>query len=395
MRIHLALAVLGMGVLAGWASGASAQNVQQSSQAAWYASESFRLQHGRCGTDIMRIPPNPALKDIMASDCSSTFTNPDPVYDPSEIFRIPVVVHIIQHRDGRGAISDQLVQSQIDILNEDFRALAGTPGAPGLDTGIEFFLATEDPDGFSTTGITRSTRTQWFNDSGNYKSSLAWDPNLYLNIYTNTAGGFLGYVESLPSDDNGFHVGKAQDGVVVHWEAFGRNSPGGPPYDQGRTLTHEVGHYLGLFHPFEDLGQDTDQCISADSPDCYSNGDLICDTGVSNEPQFGCPNTDPMQCGDVDAIENYMNYTDDACMFLFSQEQIRRMRCTLETWRSCLPIDGRPEGEVCSNNGVDKIPLVCGVIPSGKGSGIASELITMLFLFMILLGLAQKQQKDH
>jgi len=124
----------------------------------------------RCGTPTQFAAAHPGD----APDCSLNNTNPGP-WPPTSVVRIPVVVHVIQHTNGSGNLSDPLVQSQITVLNEDFRAMAGTPGSGGFDTKIEFFLATTDPLGNPTNGITRHTNTTWFNDSGSYWISIGWD----------------------------------------------------------------------------------------------------------------------------------------------------------------------------------------------------------------------------
>jgi len=275
-------------------------------------SDYFRDHDRRCGVVNAMGGVQPASAPLFAStaDCSSSFTNPSAAYAPSVAhYRIPVVVHVLMSSSGQGAISDPLIQSQIDILNEDFGALAGTNGAPGVNVEIEFYLA----------GVTRTTNTTWYNDSGTYYSSLAWDTRNYLNIYTNTASGNLGYAY-VPN--GGGVVGNTFDRVVILWSSFGRNEPIGAPYNQGRTTTHEVGHYLGLYHTFDG------GCSSLSN--CNANGDLICDTLPESQPNFGCSQ---FTCGDPDPVTNYMDYSEDLCMNNFTPEQARRMRCTLEAWR--------------------------------------------------------------
>jgi len=278
----------------------------------------------RCATFSSKVLA--PLKSLPQADCTFTFTDPAAEYAPTvALYRIPVVVHIIEDSLGDGAISDALVQTQIDVLNEDFLALTGTPGEPGVDIQIEFYLATEDPGGSPTTGITRSTNDSWFLDSGSYWDTLAWDTDEYMNVYTNEAGGNLGYVPDLPQ---GGIAGSNFDRVVVYWAAFGRDAPTGPPYDQGRTLTHEVGHYLGLEHVF--FGG----CGSDSAPGCYTSGDLICDTNAQSLDTFGCPGgQDTCGTGGPDNVTNYMDYSDDTCMNEFTAEQARRMRCSLLNWR--------------------------------------------------------------
>lgn len=278
----------------------------------------------RCGTVSSKILA--PLKSLPQADCTFSFTDPKAEYDPSVVlYRIPVVVHIIMHSNGDGVISDALVQTQIDILNEDFLALAGTNGAGGTDIQIEFYLATQDPGGSATSGITRTTNDTFFADSGSYWNTLAWDTNAYMNVYTNSASGALGYVPDLPQ---GGIAGNNVDRIVILWDTFGRDAPFGPPYDQGRTLTHEVGHYLGLEHVF--FGG----CATDSSPGCYTSGDLVCDTASQVIATGGCPGgQDSCTGGGVDNITNYMDYSDDTCMADFTAEQARRMRCSLENWR--------------------------------------------------------------
>jgi hypothetical protein len=285
-------------------------------------SQLFLVQGLRCGTGSLDLDAEQAT-----SDCSLSSTWIKNRYAPEghALLRIPVVVHILQASTGEGQISDATVQSQIDVLNEDLRAQPGTPGEHGTDARIEFFLADVDPAGNPTTGITRTTSDEWFNDGGDYYEVLAWDTHRYLNIYTNRASGTLGYVQGLPQSGT---VGANADRVVILWAAFGRNAPIGPPFDLGRTATHEVGHYLGLYHPF-DFG-----CGSA--AECYTSGDRICDTNPEAEPVYGCP-TSSSSCGLEDPFRNYMDYSDDACYQEFTPEQINRMRCTLENWRPELP----------------------------------------------------------
>jgi len=330
MRSHLVPFSLVLASVAGAqqeAPGAAGQPViEVAGQSFWsweaYThSQLFRDQELRCGTRTL----GGSQQFIVPSDCAST-TTIKPEYEPSAgpTYRIPVVVHIIQSTAGAGQISDALVQSQIDVLNEDFNALAGTLGQNGTDARIEFYLATLDPGGNPTTGITRSTNDTWFNDGGSYWNTLNWDPNVYLNIYTNTASGALGYVPALPA---GGIVGASNDRVVILWSALGRNAPIGAPYNLGRTATHEVGHYLGLYHTF-DSGCGTSAC--------YSSGDRICDTGQESGPVFGCP-ASHSSCGNADPFHNYMDYSDDVCYMEFTPEQSNRMRCTLQNWRVDLP----------------------------------------------------------
>ena len=286
----------------------------------WRIAQGPDFDH-RCGTPS----PPPGSPDGVAgfagSDCDLQQTVPSDDYDPSNgDLVIPVVVHVMQNDEGTlGWIDRATIEQQIKILNDDFSGVGvssadDTPGA-----GVRFALAGVDPDGGSTIGITWSQNSTWFNDQGAYWESLAWDPTRYLNIYTNAAGGNFGYVNALPAAGL---AGEIEDRVVVSWRTFGEGGDYGSPQDLGRILTHEVGHYLGLFHTFQD---------GCDGESCSSSGDRICDTPSQASPNFECSSADT--CGTVDAVENFMNYSWQVCMREFTPDQIRRMRCTIQTYR--------------------------------------------------------------
>ena len=309
-------------------------------------------QRERCGTAEPGPPPGP----FPPSDCGYWTNNPQPEYEPSFYFSIPVVFHVIMHQNGDGYLSPTTLQDQIDILNEDFRAIAGSAGAPGTNGRIRFHLATTDPNGTPTTGITYSTNNAWYVDSGNYWTSLHWDTHRYMNIYTNAPPCCFGYVSGFPSEGI---AGRADDRVVLWWEAVGREPTSGWPLNQGRTATHEAGHYLGCYHTFcGGCGSDSD---------CYGTGDLICDTNGEKKATIGCPSS-KSSCGSPDPFHNYMDYTDDGCLWEFTPEQVNRMRCTLEHWRPDLATRSDLALDVNQNAVVDGDTLTlttCGGIPGG------------------------------
>lgn len=258
------------------------------------------------------------------------------------IYRIPVVVHVVHNGEavGTGAnISQAQVQSQIEVLNEDFRRISGTNGfnSKGVDTQIEFYLAKTNPDGniLSEPGIHRYNGglpvwpTGFFTSvDSQLKPATIWDPNRYFNIWTVNFGGFvgrnlLGYAQ-FPSNSGlpGLQVngGAANtDGIVIGYKYFGSSEKGNFPnlsttYNLGRTTTHEVGHWMGLRHIWGD-------------GDC--NFDDYCnDTPSSDEPNYSCQRH--ISCGTQDMIENYMDYTQDQCMSLFTQDQKERMLQVLQ-----------------------------------------------------------------
>jgi hypothetical protein len=172
---------------------------------------------------------------------------------------IPVVVHVI-HDGGTNNISDAQIQTQIDILNEDFRKKMGTNGyGAGVDTEVEFCLAKKDPQGKCTNGIVR-INSPLSNHQTYQRSQLKllsyWDNTRYLNMYIvkniNSGSGILGY-SSFPGGP------PDEDGIVIRHDYFGKI--GTASASLGRTTTHEIGHWFGLYHTFNN-GCDTDTCTA-------------------------------------------------------------------------------------------------------------------------------------
>lgn len=245
-------------------------------------------------------------------------------HDP-DLKTIPVVVHVI-HDGGTNSISEAQIQSQIDILNEDFRKVAGTNGdGLGVDTKIEFCLAKKDPNGKCTNGIARInsplTNHQTYQRS-TLKQLSYWDNTRYLNMYVvkniNNGSGTLGY-SSYPGGP------PDEDGIVVRHDYFG--SVGTAASSLGRTTTHEIGHWLGLYHTFNG-GCGTDTC---------TDGDYVCDTPPASSPNFGCPaiNSCSNDLPNIpDQIQNYLDYSDDNCKNMFTNGQKQRMQATLVSLRN-------------------------------------------------------------
>ncbi|MBV6647261.1 MAG: hypothetical protein KI790_17515 [Cyclobacteriaceae bacterium] len=267
-----------------------------------------------------------------------------------EIYQIPVVVHVLHFGEPPGEgmnVSDERIHAQIRIVNEDFRRKAGTPGfnehEDGADAGIEFVLAQRDPKGEPTDGIVRVNMNNvdppGFGDNqvlaGAYYSM--WDPALYLNVWSspgipNFGLGFATFpVGDLPGLDHerdwytpgidslsGFPVLEVDGIAINHWH-FGE-SVIDSKYDLGRTGTHELGHFLGLFHTWGHGGFDGSCEID----------DYCADTPNISTKTINCP-SNKLSCEGTPAmIENYMDYTDDACLNIFTKDQVARMRTVLE-----------------------------------------------------------------
>ncbi len=243
----------------------------------------------------------------------------------ARLVTIPVVVHVV-HRTAEENISDAQVASQIKALNRDYRAKnTDKRKVPadwkGLvtDANIQFALATQDPSGKKTTGITRTeTKVASFRPDDGVKAKKTggvdpWPTDRYLNLWVcNLGEGLLGYAQ--------FPGGPAaRDGVVILYTAFGTQGTAKAPYDKGRTATHEVGHFFNLRH------------IWGDRNDCTGN-DFVADTPPAQHANFGKPAFPHITCNngpDGDMFMNYMDYVDDDAMVMFSTGQVARMNATL------------------------------------------------------------------
>ena len=252
-----------------------------------------------------------------------------------EVLTIPVVVHVIYSSSAMNISDDQII-SQIDILNKDYRGQnPDITGVPNIwsnrvaDCEIQFALATCDPNGYWTNGITRTETsvTNW-NGSDDVKVTAfgghdPWPAADYLNIWVcNIGSGLLGYAYQPGINPN-------LDGVVIGYRYFGLDSQSST-YDLGRTATHEIGHYLNLDHLWGPFGNNTN-CTADDG---------VSDTPKQMEPNYGCNNTYPHpSCGsgsNSDMFNNYMDYGNDECLFFFTNGQKSRMRAAINGPRASL-----------------------------------------------------------
>jgi hypothetical protein len=225
---------------------------------------------------------------------------------------VPVYYHVIRSASGAGDVSLTNINRQIDVLNA---AYAGADGGGGhTDTPFRFVLQ----------GVTRTNNDTWYTMSPGStaeraaKSALRQGGSDTLNIYSaNIGGGLLGWA-TFPSD---YRKKPSQDGVVI----LTGSEPGGDaaPYNLGDTATHEVGHWLGLYHTFQG--------------GCSKRNDQVADTPAEQGPAFGCPapgDLDTCNGAGVDPVQNFMDYTDDACMWEFTAGQSARADATWSNYRA-------------------------------------------------------------
>ncbi|NDF16047.1 hypothetical protein EB061_12140, partial [bacterium] len=260
------------------------------------------------------------------------------------VYTIPVVFHVIHLGEPVGVgnnISDSQIQSAVTALNQHYRKLPGSSGdGSGVDTKIQFTLAKRAPGGVPHSGINRIDgrivnlySSQGINSPGStgsaseadVKSLSTWPRTSYLNIWVVTEidgndglAGTQGYAYQ--------PINSALDGVVVVQSAVGTTGTAKTFTNQGKILTHEVGHYLGLYHTYHQ----TNSCSSESS--CSTQGDLLCDTPATiYSTSCAAP-----ACSGTQQVQNYMDATSQSCQNMFTQGQKDRMRGTLENTRVSL-----------------------------------------------------------
>ncbi|WP_299394437.1 zinc metalloprotease [uncultured Gelidibacter sp.] len=230
--------------------------------------------------------------------------DPTPPSDNLGVITIPVYVHVV-YSNSQENISDQQIASQMAVLNKDFRktnsdlnTIPAEFAGLAADTEVQFTLV--------NTFRHANSKTSWGTNDQVKSVYPPVSPETHLNIWVcNIGGGILGYAQ--------FPGGPlATDGVVVGPNYFGTTGYVSSPFDKGRTLTHEVGHYLNLRHIWGD-----GRC---------NQDDYVADTPTSDGPNYGCPSYPTVNCRSTDMTMNYMDYTNDACMSMFSLGQKSRMR---------------------------------------------------------------------
>lgn len=273
--------------------------------------------------NMIQQDPNVLQNRLDIEQFTQNWINSNPQGNNRVLITIPVVVHVV-YRTTAENVSDAQIQSQINVLNADFAKLnADWTNTPSVfqslvaNVDIQFCLAQRNPSGGATNGIVRKqTTVTSFSTNDNVKRSAnggsdAWPSNSYLNLWVcNLGGGVLGYAQ--------FPGGAAAtDGVVVTYTGFGTTGTATAPFNKGRTATHEVGHWLNLYHIW---GDDGTGCTGSD---------LVSDTPNQADENYGCPAFPTVSCSNGpngDMYMNYMDYTNDACMFMFTTGQKTRMQ---------------------------------------------------------------------
>lgn len=311
---------------------------------------SFGQNHHRCLTDEIRqrnLEANPEMA-ARVTEMNEQLQHHINNYsgENREVITLPIVVHVVW-RTQEENISDDQILSQIDVLNEDFRLqnanFSNTPASfqsAAADTEIDFCLATVDPDGNATNGITRTqTNVNGIGNAEFYDSAFGgktpWNNSKYINIWICDPGeyGTLGFATIPGTADP-----PESDGIVIAPQYFGTTgtAANSSPNNLGRTTTHEIGHFLNLEHLW---GPFYGGCNEDDGAG---------DTPPQDEPTYGCPNFPLMDaCTSSEngiMFMNYMDYSDDNCMTMFTLGQKIRMTVATSILRA-----GLLDGNVCSN----------------------------------------------
>ena len=284
----------------------------------------LRRSCGAMAAHMMLLERFPAFRAAQMRLENATLRRRETGFDAAKVklVTIKTVVNVV-YKTTEQNISDAQIKSQFKAMNKDFRATnpdrnqTPTPWK-GLvsDVRLQFKLV--------KVTRTKTTKSGFGVDDAVKKASTGgiapFSPKTHLNLWVcPLTGGLLGYAQ-FPGGP------EATDGVVINYRAFGTLGTAEVPFDKGRTATHEIGHYFNLRH------------IWGDTPDC-SGSDMVADTPNCAGPNFGTPSWPVVTCNNGpngDMFVNYMDYTDDKAMFMFTAQQVIRMRTALDTLRGGL-----------------------------------------------------------
>ena len=275
---------------------------------AWVNQEAYVNSGRRCASiepdeferEVIEAMLFGARVEMMKGKPGGGGTTCSPAPSGSFSVTIPVYFHVITSTSGQGALSTNAINGQINVLNSAYEG-----------SGFSFDLVSTDVSANNTwwtAGYGTTAESQM-------KSALRQGGANALNVYTNNPGGGLLGWATFPSS---YNSQPDNDGVVLLYSSL----PGGSaePYNEGDTGTHEVGHWLGLYHTFQG--------------GCRGNGDYVCDTAPERSAQYGCPEGADSCRGDaVDPIHNFLDYTDDYCMYEFTLGQIERAQAAWAAYR--------------------------------------------------------------
>jgi PKD repeat protein len=309
-------------------------------------SELYKNPQAKANAEALEKALQKRIRKIEADKASGTYK--------AQVHTIPVVFHILHLGETVGTghnIPDEQLESAIEGLNRDYRRTAADGGVAqgnGVDTDIEFCLASIDPNGNPHSGINRINANNQFNyqsigidenvNGSNLKALSKWPTSDYVNVWivreindegdVNTwNGGTLGYAypvsSSSSTNPNTDPSNNSLDGLVIVNFSIGNDPYNNHPswniyFNLNRTLTHEMGHHLNLQHTFKGA--------SCSESDCSTEGDFVCDTPPTTQ-QTSCNSP---ACSGTQQVSNYMDYTGETCAKMFSQGQSTRMRAVLE-----------------------------------------------------------------
>ena len=284
----------------------------------WANKRAFVDSGARCAT------PRPSFNEVarVERNVKAFATRAGQTNRVAASVTVPVYFHVIMTTTGRGDLSDAQIQAQIDVLN---KAYAGGDFERAPNQGASAQASANTPFRFALAGVDRIANDAWYNltqgstAERQMKATLRKGTARDLNIYSaNLGGGLLGWA-TFPTN---YNSNPSYDGVVLLNASF----PGGSaaPYNRGDTATHEIGHWLGLYHTFQN--------------GCTSSNDSVSDTPAERSPFYGVPPPYRDSCGGNrysgrDPVENFMDYTDDIGMFQFTAAQSARMDSLAQTYR--------------------------------------------------------------